>query len=290
MIPVQWNHKDNRTRSFGPIASPDSLFTMRQHISLIALLVLAALLIAQAHAAPVSDDDNSALGTPNGTNATVNHNITGTRDRATAVVTAFQQPKSPLATVTPQSASAGRGTRERSDQMYPEYSYCFRPFHKNPDGWCNLCLDVEQSRQTHESAEAQIWRCNGNERAQMFKVRRSPASREHQQYWEITADNGRWCLDVPGGNAFEGQRVRWWTCNGSIAQAWDFFALDGPALYTWVTYWKPAVNNQLCLDALGGPGGRRFGQHVGLWSCNYGPAQNLKTFRGTALPAERRPS
>jgi hypothetical protein len=37
-------------------------------------------------------------------------------------------------------------------------------------------------------------------------------------------DSG-FCLDVPGGNPFEGAHVQMWQCNGTPAQAW-FVGID----------------------------------------------------------------
>ncbi|ORZ39763.1 ricin B lectin domain-containing protein [Catenaria anguillulae PL171] len=88
-------------------------------------------------------------------------------------------------------------------------------------------------------------------------------------YRIIQSWNNKYCLDVPGGHAFEGQIVRWWKCNGSDAQKWHtaddqygrrIFSIKGHEL-------------KLCLDPAGGVGGNRDGQQLQLWRCHGGPEQ-----------------
>ncbi|ORZ39860.1 hypothetical protein BCR44DRAFT_54811 [Catenaria anguillulae PL171] len=272
-----------------PSARAHSLVVMRQPTSLMALLAIAALLIVQlVHAAPARDETSLGVASPTGGNVTVNdaapsadQGRDNARNRPVAGITIAPQAKSPLATATPGPglATARRGAPEGHTSLETRGTpYCLRPFHKNPDGWGNMCLDVEQSRQNDETAEAQIWGCNGNERAQRIFFDVSTYMVDDGQFgryaYRITADTWRYCLDVPGGNAFAGQRVRWWKCNGSSAQAWFHFRDPGSG----DSFWKPFTNPKLCLDALGGSGQRGHGQQVGLWHCHFGPGQNFEEY------------
>ncbi|ORZ39767.1 hypothetical protein BCR44DRAFT_1215260 [Catenaria anguillulae PL171] len=68
---------------------------------------------------------------------------------------------------------------------------------------------------------------------------------------------------VAGGNAVEGQVVRWWMCNDSEAQRWHF-SRDGVIFPGRLS---PRNRPDLCLDPAGGSRANRNGQPMRLWRC-----------------------
>lgn len=80
--------------------------------------------------------------------------------------------------------------------------------------------------------------------------------------WNLMVWPNGWpvCLDVPGGQAYNGQHLEVWDCNGMTQQQWIFGD------------WQiQLMNSNLCVDV---PGGEfSTGQYLQLWDCNGLPSQ-----------------
>ncbi|ORZ29987.1 hypothetical protein BCR44DRAFT_39888 [Catenaria anguillulae PL171] len=136
------------------------------------------------------------------------------------------------------------------------------------------CLDIEQSRKSPQSADAQMWRCNNNPAAQSYDIvqytgggsttieRGRATTARHATLAIIRASRSsfgnHYCLDVPGGDAFEGQLVRWWKCNESQAQKWTINSETVDMRGHISPYGRP----DLCLDPRGGMS-NQFDQPLG---------------------------
>ncbi|ORZ29999.1 hypothetical protein BCR44DRAFT_1517799 [Catenaria anguillulae PL171] len=114
-----------------------------------------------------------------------------------------------------------------------------------------------------------MWRCNNNPVAQNFDIFRfwvpNPPSNPPYVIRSTAPASGNkyYCLDVAGGNAYEGQSVQWWECNDSPAQFWTVNYEPGGISGRISPHGRP----DLCLDPRGGDGGDRDGQPMQLWRC-----------------------
>ncbi|MEW1697372.1 RICIN domain-containing protein [Streptomyces sp. NPDC093249] len=90
----------------------------------------------------------------------------------------------------------------------------------------------------------------------------APAQAAFRNDIEIDLADGK-CLDVPEGNFASGVLVQEWSCNGSIAQRWNF---------VWSTshYFQiqSVGNPSLCLNNWSGGGAK--GDAIALYSCASG--------------------
>jgi len=91
----------------------------------------------------------------------------------------------------------------------------------------------------------------------------------------IVSESSKKCLDLPGGNANNGNLLQIWDCNGMKNQQWFFDS------GTWrITY---AGNSGKCIDAIGGGGIPAAGTKLGIWDCLgtdsqvWGYDSNMKT-------------
>ncbi|ORZ39770.1 hypothetical protein BCR44DRAFT_1425607 [Catenaria anguillulae PL171] len=170
----------------------------------------------------------------------------------------------PFNTTSPDARRRGGIRERRYGTMYGEG--CIY----NDETW--RCLDVEQSRRNWQSADAQMWMCNQNKVAQFFEIWED----KFGAFTLMAPSDHRtpYCLDVAGGNPFEGQVVRWWKCNESRAQSWTF-TINGEGI---ASQMAPNGHGDLCLDMVGGYDGNRNGQPMQLSRCLPGP-YNVQVFK-----------
>lgn len=81
------------------------------------------------------------------------------------------------------------------------------------------------------------------------------------------------CLDVKDGKNTDGNSVRLWSCNGSIAQKWVYDAAKG------------FLRNQMgkCVDISGNDSNVHNGQGIQLWSCSSSAKDQTWNFSGNVL-------
>ncbi|ORZ39765.1 ricin-type beta-trefoil lectin domain-domain-containing protein [Catenaria anguillulae PL171] len=181
--------------------------------------------------------------------------------------------------------SANRQGQASAEDVMDDPDYPWISDHNGCD-YSHRCLDVEQSRKTWQSSDAQMWSCNRNPTAQRFTIQGYTVFRKH---FRITAaapnSDGRYCLDVPGGNAYEGQSVRWWLCNreSSAAQNWMFHNRQGYP-NGWIS---PLSRPDLCLDPAGGESADRDGQPMILWRCSDRVIHHFKLGNWDSLACRR---
>ncbi|ORZ38556.1 hypothetical protein BCR44DRAFT_96258, partial [Catenaria anguillulae PL171] len=162
----------------------------------------------------------------------------------------------------------GNSTEWSDDRPPRKPAVRFRPWDGCMiNGATRRCVDVEQSRKNWQTADAQMWSCNHNPIAQRITL--SPMNPQHSNAVVTLAvaraapSDRSYCLDVPGGHAYEGQIVRWWECNDSAAQLWHR-NLDSDGKRTLLS---PYNGRHLCLDPEAGWEGDRNGQRLRLWRC-----------------------
>ena len=103
-------------------------------------------------------------------------------------------------------------------------------------------------------------------------VAAGPAQAADRANIEITIGNGL-CLDVPNSQAYSGQYVQQWYCNGTGAQKWNVIH-DG----SWYFKIQSTLNPALCLNnwehtaASGG--------HIKLYDCNDSTGDSLFNTKG----------
>jgi len=76
------------------------------------------------------------------------------------------------------------------------------------------------------------------------------------------------CIDLPGGNAYNGNKLQLWGCNGGDSQNW---AWDNGQI-------KYAADDSFCIDLPGG--NAENGNQLWLWECSDGDSQQWSIYSG----------
>ncbi|ORZ39798.1 ricin B lectin domain-containing protein [Catenaria anguillulae PL171] len=217
-------------------------------------LPLGLLLVLVVLAAAIGQTTATQTSEPKDPTATSNVSITrepqttSTKPAVTLKTPAITPSVGPL----PTRLGRTRGTPEAAEPFDGHANLAFACLFNHGT---KRCLDIEQSRKTDFVADAQMWSCYNNMRAQYFRI----VGPSDWSYFYIANLISTMCLDVAEGKPFNGQAVRWWTCNNTPAQQWRYNSNTG--------FISPVIRLDLCLDPVGGIREAHDGQGMQLWRC-----------------------